>query len=34
MELLQGKVRVGLGTCSAPEGGGNGTGCLGQQAWP
>jgi len=34
MELCQGRGSWGLGTGSAPEGSGHGTGCPGQWAWP
>ena len=34
MELCQGRGSWGLGTGSAPEGGGHGTGCPGQWAQP
>ena len=34
MELCQGRGSWGLGTGSAPEGGGHGMGCPGLCAWP
>ena len=34
MELCRGRGSWGLGTGSAPEGRGHGTGCPGQCSWP
>ena len=34
MELCQGRGSWGLGKGSAPEYGGDGTGCPGQRSWP